>query len=220
MHQGDIVIDTARNVAESPLGGRIKKLRQARGMTQKEFADSLGIVQGFLSSIERGRKVPSDTLVIALCRTYGVNMGWLLHGKGAMNAPSGGTVEKSGEGGTPLLENVPPGFPEETSADVVRGVVVFPGMPQGCYAVLAYGDFMAPTIRDGDLVIFDPARPAEPGEIVLVTNRWGEAILRRYRLKTGERLFSPDNAAYSPFHPDPDTRIIGTVVQVWRNVKL
>ncbi|AAR36714.1 LexA family transcriptional regulator [Geobacter sulfurreducens] len=212
-------MESARNGAESPLGGRIRKLRQARGMTQKAFADSLGIVQGFLSSIERGRKVPSDTLVIALCRTYGVNVTWLLQGKGAMNAPPDGAGEGAGEG-TPLLESVPQGFPEDIPGDVVQGRIVFPGMPQGCYAVLAYGDFMAPTIRDGDMVLFDPARPAAPGEIVLVTNRWGEAILRRYRLKAGELLFSPDNAAYSPFHPDPDTRIIGTVVQVWRNVKL
>lgn len=45
---------------------RIKQLRLAKGLTQKAFSDSLGIVQGYLSSIERGLKIPSHILLMAL----------------------------------------------------------------------------------------------------------------------------------------------------------
>ena len=38
--------------------------RKISGFTQKEFGKKLGIVQGYLSDIESGRKVPSKTLDI------------------------------------------------------------------------------------------------------------------------------------------------------------
>ena len=38
--------------------------RKISGFTQKEFGKKLGIVQGYLSDIENGRKVPSKTLDI------------------------------------------------------------------------------------------------------------------------------------------------------------
>src|SRR6266498_390629 len=76
-----------RDDANSPdisVGPRIKEIRLAKGLTQKEFADSLGIVQGFLSSLERGKKVPSDTLLIALCHLYEINPEWMQSGTGKM----------------------------------------------------------------------------------------------------------------------------------------
>ncbi|WP_282000997.1 LexA family protein [Geotalea uraniireducens] len=201
------------------IGRRIKALRQAKGLTQKEFSDSLGIVQGFLSSIERGKKSPSDTLLIALCHYYGINKEWLTTGRGEMVR----LPERAGgapTGGTPLLKAVPADFPTAIPPEAIQEVVALPDVPPGCYALVCYGDFMAPTIHDGDLVIFRPHGELGHGVIVLVTNRWGEAILRRYRVKEGEVYLSPDNAAYTPFRPDPETRILGTVVQVWRKVKL
>lgn len=205
------------------VGRRIKEIRLNRGLTQKEFADSLGIVQGFLSGIEREKKTPSDTLLIALCNLYEINEGWLASGEGEMyRAPRrGGQPPSSPEGeGIPVLERIGGEFPQRIGEDEIRDRVALPGVAEGCYAIVAYGDFMAPTIRDGDLVIFRPGEEPENGAVVLVTNRWGEAILRRYRVRNGDVVYSPDNATYSPFTPAPETRIIGTVAEVWRKVKL
>lgn len=205
------------------VGRRIKEIRLNRGLTQKEFADSLGIVQGFLSGIEREKKTPSDTLLIALCNLYEINEGWLATGEGEMyRAPRrGGQSPSWPEGeGIPVLERIGAEFPQRIGEDEIRDRVALPGTAEGCYAIVAYGDFMAPTIRDGDLVIFRPGEEPENGAVVLVTNRWGEAILRRYRVRNGDVVYSPDNATYSPFTPAPETRIIGTVAEVWRKVKL
>ena len=201
---------------QAETGERIKKSRLALGLTQKEFAASLGIVQGFLSGIETGRKRPSDTLLIALAHTFGINPQWLKDGSGesfknltAADQPSARRA--------PLLDVIPDDFPEETGA--VRQYVSVPEFPEGCYAIICYGDFMAPTIRDGDLVIFRPdSEQKKSGDIILVNNRWGEPILRRYRLKEDEVYLAPDNPAYAPFRPDDGTRTIGTVVDVWRKV--
>jgi len=215
---------TTSPIAPTPsLGRRIKEIRLNKGLTQKEFADSIGIVQGFLSGIEREKKTPSDTLLIALCNLYEINETWLTSGEGEMyrTPRRTGQVPPSAPGeGIPILERIGPEFPLSIDENEIRDRVLLPGTVAGCYAIVAYGDFMAPTIRDGDLVIFKPGEETENGAIVLVTNRWGEAILRRYRVKNGDVVYSPDNATYSPFSPAPETRIIGTVAEVWRKVKL
>ena len=196
-------------------GERIRKARLELGLTQKEFASSLGIVQGFLSGIETGRKSPSDTLLIALTHTYGINPEWLSRGTGvafqdapASSAPAGGLA--------PLLNVIPEDFPQHVASG--GKYIAVPNLPEGCYAIVCYGDFMAPTIRDGDLVIFTPEGEKKSGDIILVNNRWGEPILRRYRVKESEVFLAPDNPAYAPFKPDSGTRTIGKVVEVWRKV--
>ncbi len=202
------------------IGRRIKAARQAKGLTQKEFAASLGIVQGFLSGIEREKKTPSDTLLIALCHYYRINEVWLFTGVGDMFRELDVTGEGSLATKTPLLKKIPEGFPEKINEEKIKDYVSLPNVPEGCYATIAYGDFMAPTIRDGDLVTFSPGEDLENGDIVLVNNRWGDAILRKYRLKDTEVFLVSDNPVYSPFKPDPETRMIGKVLEVWRKIKI
>ena len=196
-------------------GARFRQARVALGLTQKAFAASIGIVQGFLSGIETGRKRPSDTLLIALSHTHGINPGWLKHGRGeTFKVPA--LANTPTEVRAPLLDVIPENF--QHAGGEIRGYVSFPGLPAGCYAIVCYGDFMAPTVRDGDLVIFKPDGEKKSGDLILANNRWGEPILRRYRLKDETVFFAPDNPAYAPFRPDSDTRIIGTVVEVWRKM--
>ena len=202
---------------------RIKQLRTARGLTQKEFADSLGIVQGYLSGIERGKKIPSFTLLMALCHVYGVSGEWLFEGKGAEFAKT--TLSKEqflslATGEIPLLKEIGEGFPEKITENTISGFIRLPHMQDGCFAIIAEGDFMAPTIRDSDLVIFKPGKEINNRSIVLMNNKWGEVILRRYRISGDEEFFAPENTAYSPFKADAETRIFGTVVDIWRRIRL
>lgn len=64
------------------LGQRIKHIRELKGLTQQEFASSLGITQGFLSEIERGIKPPSETLLLLIAYRYAINYDWLRTGEG------------------------------------------------------------------------------------------------------------------------------------------
>jgi len=210
------------NHTEILVSQRIKQLRIARGLTQKEFADSLGIVQGYLSGIERGKKIPSNTLLMALCFVYGVSKEWLFGDKDAVFAAALQPNEQFSSpitGEIALLNSIEEGFPGRINEKSITGFIRLPDIPEGCFAILAEGDFMAPTIRDGDLVIFKPGDNIDNKSIVLMTNRWGEVILRRYRKAGNEEYFSPENTAYAPFKADADTRIFGVVVDIWRRVK-
>ena len=208
---------------EISISHRVKQLRLAKGLTQKVFAASLGIVQGYLSGIERGKKIPSHTLLMALCHIYGVREEWLSGGNGARFADMTQSNDYFPAGmaaGIPLLKSIPEGFPDQIGGEDICGDISLPDIPGGCFATIAEGDFMAPTIRDGDLVIFKPGKSIGHRSIVLLNNKWGEAILRRCRVKGDEVFFSAENSVYAPFKADANTRILGTVVDIWRKVKI
>lgn len=208
---------------EISISQRIKQLRLANGLTQKAFADSLGIVQGYLSGIERGKKIPSYTLLMALCHVHGVRAEWLCGGNGAkfaeMTQPKDCFLAGTAAG-IPLLKSIPQGFPDQLDEEGTIEHVRLPHIHEGCFAIIADGDFMAPTIRDGDLVIFKPGGEIGNRSIVLMSNKWGETILRRYRVKGDEVYFSAENSAYAPFKADTETRIFGAVIDIWRKVKV
>jgi transcriptional regulator with XRE-family HTH domain len=46
------------------VGAKFKLKRKNLGLTQSKFADLLGIAQGYLSEVESGIKVPSNSLII------------------------------------------------------------------------------------------------------------------------------------------------------------
>lgn len=200
---------------------RIKEIRLSRGLTQQAFAKKLGIVQGFLSDVERGKKHPSDTLLIALCHLYEINEEWLFTGAGEISRRSirQEEIDRIAASRTNLLKRVPPEFPEGITEDDIYDRISLPGVPEGCYALFFYGDFMAPTINDGDLVLFTACEEFSNGDIVLLNNLWGETILRRYRIRDNEVMLAPDNPLYRPFRLERRTRIFGRVLEVWRKIK-
>lgn len=64
-------------------GKRIKALRLARGLKQKDLAAAIGIKPPSLSELESGEsKAPSGPVLTALCTALGTNAEWLLTGRG------------------------------------------------------------------------------------------------------------------------------------------
>lgn len=61
---------------------RIKKIRKAVGLTQKEFAEKLGLKQNTIATYEMGRIGVSDAVIISICREFGINEVWLRTGEG------------------------------------------------------------------------------------------------------------------------------------------
>jgi putative transcriptional regulator len=50
---------------------RIKELRNARGWTQEQLADAVGVSRQSINSIERERYVPSLSLALTFARVFG-----------------------------------------------------------------------------------------------------------------------------------------------------
>lgn len=67
------------------MNDRIKIVRKKAKLTQKEFAQRLGIKQNTVASYEIGRIGISDAVINSICREFNVNETWLRTGKGEMH---------------------------------------------------------------------------------------------------------------------------------------
>lgn len=64
------------------MNGRIKYLRkEILELSQKDFADKLGLSENFVWMIEKGTRTPSDRTISDICREFGVREEWLRTGE-------------------------------------------------------------------------------------------------------------------------------------------
>lgn len=65
------------------IGTRILQVRKDAGLIQSEFAESLGVTQSAISSLEIGiNNNPTYDMLCAICNIYKVRAQWLLLGIG------------------------------------------------------------------------------------------------------------------------------------------
>ncbi len=67
-----------------PLSGRIKAIREALKLSQREFGEKLGVSRDVISNIEYNRAPPKELLLRHICELYHVNQQWLETGEGEM----------------------------------------------------------------------------------------------------------------------------------------
>ena len=59
-----------------------RRIRELRGfdMNQEQFAQRIGVSQGYVSSMERGEKEVGIEILLKISREYGRSLEWLLLG--------------------------------------------------------------------------------------------------------------------------------------------
>ncbi len=67
---------------------RIKMIRKSQNLTQAEFGERIGIKGNTVTGYETGLRVPSDAIIISICREFNINEGWLRTGDGEMFRPT------------------------------------------------------------------------------------------------------------------------------------
>ena len=60
------------------LGQNVRRLREAKGWSQEDYADRAGIHRTYVSDIERGRRNPTIAVVEKLALPLGVSPGQLI----------------------------------------------------------------------------------------------------------------------------------------------
>ena len=65
-------------------GNRLRKVRKAENLTQKQVAESIGVNQKQYQHWERGRAEPSFDIIQRLAYLFEVDIEWLLYGKGKL----------------------------------------------------------------------------------------------------------------------------------------
>ena len=73
------------------MGERIAQLRRKCGLSQTKLAQALGLRTSTVAMYEQGRREPSVTIIIALARTLGVTIDYLLTGQ----SPQAPTIDNA-----------------------------------------------------------------------------------------------------------------------------
>lgn len=63
---------------------RLKQIRKESGLTQDEFAKSIGITRSPIASAESGKSKLQPLAIRKICEVYNINEPWLLIGEGHM----------------------------------------------------------------------------------------------------------------------------------------
>lgn len=66
------------------IGTRIKQLRAAKHITQKEFSNRICVSQSYVSRLESDVEVPTDMLIKLIALDFDVSIEWLSSGTGEM----------------------------------------------------------------------------------------------------------------------------------------
>lgn len=66
------------------MNARIRQLRKALNLNQKDFAEKIGLKQNAISYMEKSGFTVTEQNIKAICGQFGVNEGWLRTGDGKM----------------------------------------------------------------------------------------------------------------------------------------
>jgi HTH-type transcriptional regulator / antitoxin PezA len=63
---------------------RLKMIRKAMNLTQRQFAERIGVSRDVVASWEIGRVQPSEAILRLICRECATSYAWLKYGEGEM----------------------------------------------------------------------------------------------------------------------------------------
>lgn len=210
------------------LGARIRAVRQANGLTQKQFAERFGVTQGAVSNWEKGVDRPG---ILPLAKLAGMTVNEELRDYFRQESRLGTYIETPSTPQVPaearpipmLRDAVAAGTPRAIDESEIAQVLMMPKpwFPASgeLFALRVAGDSMAPIIGDGYIVIVDTSR-RDPRKLVerMVAAREGDGVTIKWLRKDGSTyLLVPQHV--SPRIPvrimraEGDFSIVGEVVK-------
>ena len=148
------------------MGGRVKLIRKALGITQEQLAQRLGVGKTALSMIETGKTRLSTRNRNILIQELNVNPNWLETGRGEIFNADPALSSSFGHGSemTMPLQSVPlysieataglvPLFEQQELHNPINYIHI-PNLPKCDGAIYVAGDSMYPLLKSGDIVLY------------------------------------------------------------------
>lgn len=188
---------------------KLKELRQARGITQKQLAEWSGLGRSQISNYENGLRTPDWETQDILADFFNVRLDYL------MDRDTPNTR-------IPVLGKVIAGIP----LDAVEEIIDYEEIPiemakNGEYFALQIkGDSMEPKFSAGDVVIVRKQEDVDNGDIAIVLVNGNEATVKKIRKFDGGINLIPTNSNYDVITytnaqiEQLPVRIIGKVVEL------
>ncbi len=139
------------------LGARIQAIRNRQGLTQTRLAADAGVNQGYLSSIERGDRLPRQDTVRAIAVALGVPEAVLLGEGEGHDAPQALETRE-----LPLFGAIPAGPPSASQEQMEMFPVLRHLWHPDRYCLRCEFDSMEPTLKPGDIILVDYRPGVDP----------------------------------------------------------
>lgn len=203
------------------LGQRIRSLRKARGLSQKELQDALGWGDTRLSMYERDQRTPKIDLLRELARALQCSLEDLL----STGEIDNGQPIALREATVPLISWVKAGSWAEVNDPYEPGEAMLWIAPQTkivsphTFALRVEGDSMTSptgaTFPEGCIIIVDPDRAAKAGDYVVAKDvATQKATFKRLTTDGNRWYLKPLNPAYPAIEiDDPSMRVIGVAIE-------
>ena len=187
-------------------GDKLREIRLARNVSQKQLADVLYISQQAIAKWESNRSSPNPEMINKLADYFGVSVDYLLGREEIKKSPEGDTlfsqhpeIFRPKMRKVPLLGKVACGQPIYSPSFDDGFALINDDIPAD-FALVAKGDSMTGVgIHDGDVVFFREQDMVDNGQIAAVFVD-DEVTLKRvvyYREKNKLILYS-ENPAFEP----------------------
>lgn len=179
----------------------VKKLRKAKGMTQKELGAKCDISESMVSNLESGKKSPSFETLLKLAEALDCSVADILGEERKAPEITADFVS------FPVMGEVAAGYDHYAVQDWTEGNIDIPaswlhGRPREDYFVLRVcGQSMFPTYQDGDIVlVLKQSTMDHSGQIGVVIYDDDKATLKRVEYVMGEdwMKLSPINPQFPP----------------------
>ncbi len=86
------------------IGDRLKEIRMHYSLTQKDFAKKIGVTNAHISRMEKGITIPSEHLIMLICKEFEINIDWLKLGEDPMYAAD--SIGEKMEASIPILNKL------------------------------------------------------------------------------------------------------------------
>ena len=211
---------------------RLKELRTAAKMSQKELAKKLFMSQQAIAKWETGAATPNPETLVKIAELFGVTVDQLLGNKpiniitdSNLQPETAGMLLYQPTGTVPVLGRIPAGVPLMAVEDIEGYEPVTVSDPKNCFYLRVEGDSMIGAgIQSGDLVLIRMQSSAENGQIVACQVNGDEATLKRFHQQINTVLLMPENPKYEPIIvPIADfesgrAKIIGVAIEIKRKL--
>ena len=205
---------------------RLKIARKKAGISQKEFADQLGLNARTYASYERGERDISTALLLNICNTLKISSDELLGNTASDPAPSNISPYIPGElVPIPVIGRVAAGYHCLADQNIESFALADPKSIIDGYDYFwlrVTGDSMEPDIQDGDLVLVRVQESAESGDCVVVIVDEEDGLVKHIEYGKDFVTLISNNPSYAPRifvrENANRVRIVGKVIELKRMI--
>ena len=178
---------------------RLKSLRKARGLSQKNLAAQLNVTQQAVGKWETGRSTPDPATVARLAELLDTSTDCLLgvapSDSTALPPQLGTPVRLYSESPVPVVGTVRAGY-GALAFEEDYGTELAPVKdPANYFYLIVTGDSMEPRIHDGDYALVRKQPTLDNGDLGVMVFGEGEGTLKRFIRRGNAVILQPFNPA-------------------------